>query len=210
MTCKDFKYDIELSNILFGLMDKNKSYQDNYFNYLMLKHKYSEVFFNYKDFNKIESIMRRSGKYQFSCDITYFEGNYIFKCNNISVQNDILNNILHEHAEVHINKECFQHDAVIDFNIPVYGKTRIRSTSCRNGNGFELSLRYLHTSSEYIIRKYSTIIINLLADFEYIKKLSENELHVINEIYYMITEDRIDFNKESFFNYIALLEIIDS
>lgn len=210
MTYKDSEYDIELSKILIGLINKGKNYQDNYFNYLMLKNKYSEIVLQSEDSINIIANTRTHGNYNRLCNIKLHGDEYIFNFNEFSIKNDTLNNILNEHVKSYKDLKNYAHDSVMTVNLPVYGKTRIRSASFRNGNGFDVIIRYLRLSNEFNIQNYSRIITSLLSDIEYIKSLSDVELNIIGNIYNHITDDRINFNNKCFSNCILLLQMLES
>lgn len=207
----DYEKLDKLSDIFLGFIIKNKSYQENYFNYLMLKYRYTEVNFSSNDSKKIEArIKTNTSCYMKLCNIYIVENDHVFKFDNFSIKNDVLGNILHKHINTYKNKKSYTHDDLENINLPIYGETRLRSASMRNGDGFDLIIRCISLFSGLNAKNYSFVIKHLLTDKEYIKNLSAHELNVINSIYYMITEDKINFNNKDFSNYILLIEMLET
>lgn len=208
----DYERLDKLSDIFLGFIVNNKSYQANYFNYLMLKYRYTEVHFSSNDSKKIEVRIKpnTNERYINLCNIYIFGNDHVFKFEKFSIKNDVLGNILIKHINTYKNKKKHTHDDLEIINLPIYGETRLRSASFRNGDGFDIIIRYLTLFSGVHTKNYSFIIKHLLTDREYIKSLSEYELNTINSIYYMLTEDKINFNNKDFSNYILLIEMLET
>lgn len=209
-----------LSDIFYNLISFERSFDQNFLPYILLKYNPSDFSFTYKDRdidfqneNKIKNLifsLNSNGKFSHFGDFSVIENNkFLIEFDSYLYNPYILDEVLDYHIKTYHNNLYgkIPLDYSTKLKLPLFGDTKILSaSSVAAHNNLNILIRLVKLNQKYFLYD---IFKPLFLNKEYINLLSNKELDVISYFYNILTGIKIDFNEDKFDNYLSLIEIID-